>query len=205
MSLARAIAAALAVALVPLSASAQSAAVTVVIHVPLHDNAGRAIAAPLIARYERAFHRLGTVIDRPGIGSWLDDRSTLSFDADDHVFITTTPVRARAFLSTFLPRMRSDLHQQATLAEVFGGWYGSPAQRRARLDVVLPLTCLCSAKIRAIHLAFAPAGGASQFDGLDGTHVWSSVTLPTVAARLAALRRLGVTARVSRVTFILSD
>ncbi len=179
--------------------------VTVVIHVPLHDNAGRPIAAPLLASYERAFHRLGAVVDRPGIGSWLGDRNTLSFDADDHVFVTTTPARVRAFLATFLPRMRSDLHQQATLAEVLDGWYGSAAQRRARIDVVLPLTCLCSAKIRAIHLAFAPAGGASQFDGIDGTHIWSSVTLPSVAARLAALRRLGVTARVSRATFILAD
>jgi hypothetical protein len=179
--------------------------VTVVVHVPLHDDAGRPIAAPLLARYERAFHRLGPTVDRPGIGSWLGDHSTLSFEPDDHVFITTTPVRARVFLATFLPRMRSDLHQQATLAEIFDGWYGSAAQRRARIDVVLPLTCLCSAKIRAIHLAFAPAGGASQFDGLDGTHIWSSVTLPSVPARLAALRRLGVTAHASHATFVLSD
>jgi hypothetical protein len=197
--------AALLVALAPIAASAQPGSVTLVVHVPLRDNAGRPIPPPLFASYERAFHRLGAVVDRPGIGSWMGDGKTLSFEADDHVFITTTLVRARAFLATFLPRMRADLRQQATLAELFDGWYGPLAQRRERLDVVLPLTCLCSAKIRAIHAAFAPAGGASQSDGIDGTHIWSSVTLPAVAARLAALRRLGVTARVSRVTFILSD
>jgi hypothetical protein len=203
VKVARAIAATLLLSLLPIAASAQT--VTVVVHVPLHDNAGRPVPAALFARYERAFRRLGLVVDRPGIGSWMGGGAALSFEADDHVFIRTTPPRALAFLARFLPRMRADLHQQATLAELFDGWYGSAAQRRMRLDVVLPLTCLCSARIRAIHAAFAPAGGASQFDGLDGTHIWSSVTLPSVAARLAALRRLGVTAHVSRATFILSD
>jgi hypothetical protein len=183
-----------------------SAAVTVVVHVPLQLNSGKRTSPDVIARYEAAFRRIGTVVERPGLGSWIPNGSTrLAFDADDHVFIITTLARARTFLASFLPQMRGDLSQEATLGEIFGGWYGSVGERKRRIDVILPLTCWCEARIRAIHTIFAGAGGASEYDDRDGIHVYSSVNPARAASVVAALRRLHVTPQVTKSTFILAE
>jgi hypothetical protein len=206
----RIVIAALALSLACVNAGAASrpasAVVTVVVHVPLQLNSGQPTPPDIIARYEAAFRRIGTVVDRPGVGSWTPNGGTrLVFDADDHVFITTTLGRARTFLATFLPRMRKDLSQAATLGEIFGGWYGSASERKRRIDVTLPLTCWCEARIRSIHAIFARAGGASEYDDLGGIHVYSSVNPTEAASIVTALRRLHLTPHVTRSTFILAD
>jgi hypothetical protein len=184
-----------------------AAIVTLVVHVPLHLNSGAATPPPIAARYEHAFRALGPVVDHRGIGSWMTTGASahLSFEADDHVFISTTPSRALAFLAAFLPRMRRELHQEAALGEVFDGWYGSRTERRRRVEVVLPLRCDCAARIRAIHLALAWAGGASQYDDQAGIHIYSSVQLDRANAILAAIRRLHESPMVTRSTFVLVE
>lgn len=184
----------------------QAAAVTLVLHVPLTLNTGARIPPAIITGYQREFHALGAVVDRPGVGSWMPaGTARLTFDADDHVFITTTAARARAFLTTFLPRMRRDVHQDAALGEILDGWYGGVAEERRRVEVVLPLTCQCEARIRAIHLLFAKAGGASQYDDLTGTHVYSSVMPQQAGTFVSALHRMHLESRVTRSTFVLSE
>jgi len=54
-------------------------------------------------------------------------------------------------------------------------------------------------------MVFGRAGGASQYDDLDGTHVYSSVPSEMVDGIVAALRRQGLKPRVTRATFILDD
>jgi hypothetical protein len=73
------------------------------------------------------------------------------------------------------------------------------------MDVVLPLRCGCQGRISAIHLAFSAAGGATQYDERDGTHIYSSVQLARVAAVFAALRRAHATPAMTRSTFIERD
>jgi hypothetical protein len=179
--------------------------VTVVVHVPLRLNSGAPTPPAVIARYEREFKRLGAVVDHPGVGSWAPKPSAPpSFEPDDHVFITTTPRQARAFLAAFLPRMRRELHQDATLGEIFGGWYGDPRDERRRVEAILPLTCFCDARLRAIHAVLDRAGGASQYDGLDGIHVYSSVPPAMVQRIVTALQGLRVAPQVTKSTFILA-
>jgi hypothetical protein len=179
-------------------------AVILVVHVPLRLNSGAPTPPATIARYEREFHALGTVVDHRGIGSWTPDgTSHLVFDNDDHAFITTTARRARAFLVAFLPRMRRELRQTATLGEILGGWYGTSAERRLRVTLALPQMCACAGLIRAIHLAFAPAGGDSEYDDRHGIHIYSSVPLDRADAVVATLRKLRLAPAVTRSTFIL--
>jgi purine nucleoside permease len=184
---------------------AQAAPVTVVVHVPLTLNTGARTPPGIIAGYEREFRALGGVVDHPGVGSWMPSGGgRLTFDADDHVFITTTAARARAFLATFLPRLRRDVHQDSALGEILDGWYGSVAEERRRVEVVLPLTCQCEARIRAIHLLFGKAGGASQYDDLSGTHIYSSVMPQQAGTFVNALHRMHLESRVTRSTFVLA-
>jgi len=178
--------------------------VTLVIHVPLQLNSGTPVPATTLARYRSAFQALGKATDHPGEGSWRPHAGArLVFDPDDHVFIETGLTQARAFLKVFLPRMRADLHQDATLGEIFGGWYGTVAQRGERVDVRFPLTCNCSQRLHAVHAIFAQAGGASEYADLDGIHVYTSVSPAKAPAIEAALRHAGLMPAITPSTVVL--
>lgn len=180
--------------------------VTFVVHVPLRLNSGRPTPPAVIARYEREFKRLGAVVDHPGVGSWAPKPSAPpSFEPDDHVFITTTPQQARSFLVTFLPRMRRELHQDAALGEIVSGWYGDPRDERLRVEAILPLTCFCDARLRAIHAVLAQAGGASQYDDLDGIHIYASVRPQRAGVIVTRLKRMQIVPNVTKSTFVLVE
>ncbi len=148
--------------------------VLIIVHVPLQMNDGSKTPAAVLAAYREAFEKVGEAEDHPSVGSWVEGQR-LEFEPDDLVSIRTTPREAVVFLRPFLATMRDRLKQEATLGEVVGNAPGLAAESRIRMDVVFPLTCWCSARELAVHKIFAAAGGASQYDDLDGTHVYSAV------------------------------
>jgi hypothetical protein len=137
-------------------------------------NDGSKTPAAVLTAYRETLGKVGEAQDHPSVGSWVEGQR-LEFEPDDLVSIRTTPREAAGFLRPFLASMRDRLKQEATLGEVIGNAPGLTAESRIRMDVVFPLTCWCSARELAAHKIFAAAGGASQYDDLDGTHVYSAV------------------------------
>ena len=183
-----------------IGAEAEDPLVTLVIHVPLQDNAHRPISEKLLTSYRQAFGRLGSVRENFGTGSWRATTSNgakrLMLDPDDHVFITTRLSNARLFLRSFLPRLKMDMRQEATLAEILGGAFADGAsENRIRFDLTFPLTSDC-AGLRRAHEIFVRAhndtGGASQYNDFDGIHVNSSIAAADASSVRRALKNAGL-------------
>ncbi len=160
----------------------------------------------LFAGYEARLRSIGSVNERFGFGTWLTGVSAkdgVAFEDDDHVFVTAPLSVLERALPPLLHRMRRELHQQETLAELFGTSAG-PGERRTRLEVVVPYGRESYARLQEIHRIFDDAGrsGASQFDDAGGVHVYSSVAPEALGRIGAALRSAGYAFRSEPSTFI---
>ncbi len=194
--------------------------VVVVVHVPLEvphaapgargewycaRNRAAATQTPidtaLLARYDDDLAHFGSVGDHYGFGTWMPGatrRDAVEFEADDHIFITTSATSAEAFLPKFLHRLRLELHQR----EAFGEVVGDPAagvggERRIHVNVTIPFDDATTERVRRLHAIFGDdgRGGASQYDDGKGVHVYSAV-------KPADLQRISRTLTVEQYRFV---
>jgi hypothetical protein len=174
------------------------AAVTIFLHIPIADWHAE---GPLLAGYERMFHRLGPTHESIGPGSWIDPRGKLEVETDVHVIIRTTPQRAAAFVPAFLRELCRDLRQQETLAEVVG----TPISggRSAKQVVVTRPFDVAAAELVELHILFDGfAGGASEYDDAAGISIEASLPAGAVPQLRATLQREGYRPLVRDVTLV---
>ncbi len=149
----------------------------------------------LLLRYQTRLRSIRAVTERFGFGTWLtgsNANDALAFEEDDHVFVRAPLAMLERDLPPLLHRMRLELHQQETLAELFAR-AGGPGERRTRLEVVLPFDRATYATLARAHRIFGDGGrsGASQFDDRQGVHVYSSVAPQALGRIRAELRSAG--------------
>ena len=172
------------------------------IHVPL--------ARAPIARYDRELAHYGAVLDHFGVGTWTvgsKPRAPIVVERDDHIEVITSLATARAFVPGFLHRVRIELHQQETLAEIFGGSYGTPAQRRIRITLTFTAVQATPARLQQVRRIFGNDGhgGDSEYADAAGVHVWSGI-LPADEPRIEGrLRRAGLVWRHETETFVTNE
>jgi hypothetical protein len=177
------------------AAAAGDPIVTVVVHVPLNrphalaggswfcSNRRRNYQTPvpdaLLRSYVRELSRFGSVRENLGLGTWMVGTSSaadLGFIAVDHIAVRTRLHAARTLLPPLLTRLRRDLDQREALGEIFGGAYGTAAQNRTKLEVVVSFAQARYTTLRRLNLIFGDRGrgGASQYADADGVHIYSS-------------------------------
>jgi hypothetical protein len=176
------LAAAVAAALLSLTAASPGDPETIVVHVPLRAHDGSAAPAHLRQSYVRALAVLGSVRERRARGSWVGDRGRVTFEPVDDMIVRTRSPRAPAVVRDVLVRIQRDLDQDAALAEAVpdpGSWPG--AEHRRRFDARLPAHG-SRARVTGVHRLFDDAGGgATEEDGATAIDIASSVP-PAVAA-----------------------
>ncbi len=198
MSLSRRAVLALVLALgIPAASPAQApGSVRIFVHIPLafndHKPAPPAERRSLLA----ALATLGTPVEHLGYGTYVDPKTKrVSVDPVDHVVVTTSSLRANVVVMLVLERMRRDLRQSSTLAEVVPDprtWNGE--EPRVQFDVrIRSQGTGCDHTCSAVRdLLDRAGGGDSEFDGSDGAHLMSSVP-PREAARVRnALRTMAL-------------
>jgi hypothetical protein len=144
------------------------------------------LSPSLLHAYESTLHEVGTVQDLLGFGTWSipgANADAVNFEADDHIFVRATLPDVRRVLPPLLRRMRRELHQQEILAEVFETYDPSLGKRHTRISVTVPYARAIYPNVAVLHRIFDDGGrsGASQYDGPDGVHIYSSVALASVA------------------------
>ena len=170
----------------------------------------RPISDTLLRSYETQLRAIGTVSDHFGFGTWTigaTNVSDVAFEGGDHVFLTARLSRVKRFLPGFLRAMRRDLHQQETLAEIFGSQDTALGEPRTRLEVVVPYAHTSYRTLRRLHVIFGDAGrsGATQYDDERGVHVYSSVKPVAVVRMQRALSAAGFRYASSPSTFVTDD
>lgn len=166
--------------------------VHVMIHVPLR---GAKLAAD-----RRVLRRYGRVTDHIGAGTWTNGRDPaahLESETVDHIELTTDVRTARSFLPTFLRLVRIEQHQTETLAEIFGGAYGTADQTRTRIIVRLRLREATAARLERLHHIFANRG-----DGGDSSYADRNVVIDYSGVRAADVSRIEARLRQTNFAFV---
>jgi hypothetical protein len=168
------------------------------------------IPAALIRQYVGVLRREGTVHDALGLGTWTvgsAPNADVAFEEGDHIEVVTRLSRARRFLAPMLHRMRIELDQQEALGEIVGGAYGTPAQTRTRITVVVPFADAGYARLAQLHRIFGDRGrgGATQIAGPQGVVVDTGATSAARARIERDLRAAGFVATEEPETFVTDD
>jgi hypothetical protein len=163
-----------------------------------------------IRQYVGELRREGTVHEALGLGTWTVGSAPdadVAFEEGDHIEVVTRLSRARRFLPPLLRRMRVDLDQRETLGEIVGGSYGTPAQARTRIAVVVPFAQAGYERLARLNRIFGDRGngGATQIADPRGVVVYTGATAAARPRIEGELRAAGFAASEEPETFVTDD
>ncbi len=168
------------------------------------------IPSAVLRRYVADVRREGPVREALGLGTWTVGSAPdadIAFEEGDHIEVVTHLSNARRFLGPLLHRMRVDLDQREALGEIVGGAYGTPAQARTRITVVVPFAQASYERLARLHRIFGDRGrgGATQIADARGVVVYTGATAPARSRIERALRAAGFAATEEPETFVTDD
>ena len=189
-----------------LGAPAAQPAERIIVHIPLAFNDGTPVSRSELNRLIADLRVLGPVAEHRGYGTYVDSQRRVSVEAIDHVAVTTVSPRAERIVVSMLRRMRRDLRQESTLAEVIPDphtW--REEEPRVQFDVVIAAQGAACDRIcaRLRRLLDTAGGGDSEYGDGARAHVMSSVPMKCAMHVRTALRRLRLSFTEHRAAFVL--
>lgn len=178
----------------------------VIVHIPLAFNDGTPVSRAELRGLLGELSVLGGPAEHPGHGTFVDSRNHVSVEPVDHVVVLTSSPSAERVVISVLQRMRRDLRQESTLAEVAPdprNWHNEEA--RVQFDAVISAQGSgCDRRCTALRRLLDDAGGGdSEFDDGNRAHLMSSVPHQAASQLRAALRAMRVSFTERPAAFVL--